>query len=307
MRLAASLAASLAALLAVSACDEYEPKGWLIDRTRVLGARTEALAEPSRASLSPGERARVTWLVVNPEATLRLSWSFAACLPPAGNYASPRCEGLTLASGAGTSEGELVTMEFEAPPLAATGDAPGLLVLGAFCTNGAPMLDPRTFSATCSGGGAALLGSTRVLLAKGGINLNPTIPHDAIRFRESPLPPARISGPVGPCSGAPEAPVVQAGTGGANVSFRFDDEAREGVPDGREALVLSHLVTSGELDRQYSSLEPDQPAPKEIAVELTPPGPGSVDASGRLLRIFFVLRDDRGGMGFGVRSICVRP
>ena len=71
-----SVPALCAALFAVvSACSDYEPKGWLLDRPRVLGAHTEAVAERSRASLLPGERATVTWLVVNPDAPPRLSWS----------------------------------------------------------------------------------------------------------------------------------------------------------------------------------------------------------------------------------------
>jgi hypothetical protein len=287
-------------------CSEFEPKGWLVDRTRVVGARIEAVAEPRRASLAPGERATVTWLVLNPAAPPRLSWSFAACLPPSGNYASPRCDGPALASGSGTSDSELVAMDFETPSLAATGDAPELLLLGAFCESGAPTLDPRTFTATCARGNP-LLASTRVRLAKEGINYNPGIADDAIRFGDIPLPPAQFSIPVGPCAGAPDAPVVQAGAKDVKVHIRFDDSEREALSEGREGLLLSHLVSSGELERQYSSLDPGEPAPKDLTVEFTAPGRDAVDASGRLVRIFFVLRDDRGGMSFAVRSICIRP
>jgi hypothetical protein len=298
-----SVPALCATLALLYSCAELEPKGWLVDRTRVLGAHTEAVAEPARSTLLPGERGAVTWLVVTPEAPPRLSWSFAACLPPAGNYVGPRCDGPVLVSGAGTSDGELVRMDLEAPALAATGDAPDLLVLAAFCANGAVALDPRTFTATCSGGGAALLATTRVRLAAAGINRNPAIADDAIRLGDIPLPPAKFSISVGPCSGAPDAPAVQAGVD-VNVRVRVDDGAREGIGGGREGLMLSHMVTSGELDRQYSSLAPEDPAPKDISVELTAPGS---DASGRLVRLFFVLRDDRGAMSFAVRSVCVRP
>lgn len=308
MKARTSMAALCAALLAVvCACSDYEPKGWLLDRTRILGAHTEAVAERSRASLLPGERATVTWLVVNPDAPPRLSWSFAVCLVPAGNFASPRCDSPPLAAGVGSSDGELVAMDFATPPLVATGDAQGLLLLGAFCANGAAALDPRAFTATCAGGGEALLGSTRLRLANAGINHNPRIADDAIRFGDVPLPPAKFSVPAGPCAGAPDAPVVQAGAPGVNVHFRFDDAAREVVPDGHEGLVLSHFVTSGEIDRQFSSLDPAQSAPQDADIELTAPGRETVDASGRLVRLFFVLRDDRGAMSFAVRSVCVRP
>jgi len=295
-----------AAIALVHGCSDYEPRGWLIDRTRVLGARTEAVAEPGRASLSPGERATVTWLVVTPDAPPRLSWSFVACLPPKGYYASTRCTGPVLAFGAGTSDGELVTMELETPTLVATGDAPELLVLGAFCANGAVALDHRTFTARCLGGGDALLASTRARLAKAGINRNPVIADDAVRLGDIQLPPAKFSVPLGPCSGDPDAPLVQAGAE-SNVQIRLDEAAREEVSSVREGLMLSHVVTSGELDRQYSSFEPAQAAPRNVSVALTMPGAQPGDTPGRLVRLFFILRDDRGAMGFAVRSICVRP
>ncbi|MBX3209982.1 MAG: hypothetical protein KF764_33440 [Labilithrix sp.] len=290
-------------------CSDYDPKGWLVDRTRVIGARTEASADPTRASLEPGERASVTWLVVNPASTPRLAWAFAACAPPGGNYAASRCDGAVLASGSGTSDGELATMAFDTPSLAATGDAKELLLLAAFCEGGAPALDARAFAATCAGGGAALLAATRVRLAAAGPNRNPAIGADTIRLGDQPLPEARFSISSGACTGTPDAPVVQAGAK-VKLHYRFDDREREVAPDapgGREGLLLSHLVTSGELERQYSSLDPGEPASKDVSVELSAPGAEAVGADGRLIRLFFVLRDDRGATGFAVRSVCVRP
>ena len=299
--------ALLPALLALSySCSEVEPKGWLVDRMRVLGARTEALADPTRASLDPGERGTVTWLVVTPDAPPRLSWSFAACHPPEGYYANPRCTGPVLASGAGTSDGELVRMDLEMPGLAATGEVPELLVLGAFCTHGTVALDAFTFNATCSGGGEALLATTRVRLGTSGINRNPMIADDAIRLDDIPLPPAKFGVSVGPCTGGPDSPFVQAGAG-TKILVRLDEAAREPAEEGREGLTLTHVVTSGELGRQYSSIEPDMAAPAQVAVELTASGPRPGEAPARLTRLFFVLRDSRGAMSFAVRSICVRP
>ncbi len=295
-----------AALGLAYACSEYEPKGWLVDRTRVLGARIEATAEPARASLFPSERATVTWLIAGPDAPPRLSWSYAACLPPEGYYASPRCSGPVLGSGAGTSDGELVTMALETPVLEVLGEASELLLLGAFCAKGAVALEPRGFTATCTEGGEALLASTRVRLARSGINHNPVIADDAISLGDSVLPPARFSVAVGPCIGAPDAPLVLPGVE-RELRVRLDDAAREAVSGGREGLILSHVVTSGELDRQYSSVDPGEAPPGPITVELTAPQPQPGEVSGRLVRLFFVLRDDRGAMGFAVRSICVRP
>ncbi|MDF2693607.1 MAG: hypothetical protein K0S65_1990, partial [Labilithrix sp.] len=74
-------------------CDDTDTKGWLVDRTRVLGARVEAKAEPARAEIAPGERMNVTWLVGAPNGTGRLGWAYALCAPVEGTQPVPRCEG----------------------------------------------------------------------------------------------------------------------------------------------------------------------------------------------------------------------
>lgn len=55
MRAAAWIAAAM-----LAACGEGPGKAWLVDRPRVLGARVEAVADPERASVGAGERARLT-------------------------------------------------------------------------------------------------------------------------------------------------------------------------------------------------------------------------------------------------------
>jgi hypothetical protein len=63
-------------------------------------------------------------------------------------------------------------MDIDAPPASAVGDAKELLMLAAFCADGAPSLDPRSFTATC-GAKAPLLASTTLHLD--GPNANPAI------------------------------------------------------------------------------------------------------------------------------------
>src|SRR5262245_3238031 len=96
-----SLFATVLVAATAAACDEPIQEGWLVDRTRVLGARVEAAVEPARASLVPGEIGRITWLVAAPTGTPNLAWAFAACLPPEGNFADPACETPVLAAGSG--------------------------------------------------------------------------------------------------------------------------------------------------------------------------------------------------------------
>lgn len=289
------------AVLAASACEDDFVKGWLVDRTRALGARVEAVADPARASIAPGEPTRVTWLVGAPNGTPPLDWAFAVCAVPIGQRPEARCVGPALNSGSGRTHGERVPMEFVAPPAEAIGDAQELLVLAAFCESAAPdgggagaALDPGRFVATCAGGGQALLASATVRLAVQGPNRNPDLMPDAVLFDGAPMAddPAR---PGAPCAGGPS-PIVAKGTK-HGLTFRFRQEDRE----PSESMIVSHVVTAGELDRQYSALDPEEPAPKEVAVPWTAPG------EERLVEFFVVLRDGRGGTAFVRRTVCVRP
>lgn len=301
-------ALSVALPLLTWACDNEFTRGWLVDRTRVLGARVEAAAEPSRASLAPGERARVTWLVGAPNGTPSLAWTFAACPAPGGFLHDPRCASGAHATGHGRADTELVVMELDVPPADIVGDAQELLVLAAFCEAGEPALDPVRFEGTCSGGGTALLASVNVRLAAAGTNANPEIAPGDVSLDGAPTAPAtaRPSGP--PCTTTTESPVVVAGTE-HTLGFTFRGEEREAAPgslDGVEPLLVSHTVTAGKLDRQYSSLEPGEAAPKHVTVSWTAPPRDEVAEGGRLVELFFVLRDGRGGTAFTRRTVCVR-
>jgi hypothetical protein len=283
------LAAALTTMLV--GCDQSFVKGWQIDRTRVLGARVEAEAEPSRASIAPGEPLRIRWLVGAPGGPVPLAWSWVACAPVLGHFPEARCERPVVASGAGASAaGEPIELALRAPAI----EEPELLVLVAFCSgSAAPSLEPTAFTASCPFGDP-LLASVRVRLAAAGPNANPEIGPGAILLDGAPMPPPAVA-----CDAAP---VVRPGSAHPLV-FRFTPEQREPT----ETLIVSHVVAAGELDRQYTALEPDEPAPKDGAVEwrapLDPPPP----PEGRLEEIFFVLRDGRGGAAFARRTVCVRP
>jgi hypothetical protein len=233
---------SLFSVLLLVACGEAPGHSWLVDRPRVLGARTEATS--------------VTWLVAS--APNRVGWAYAACPTPQGNYAEIRCEAELLATASGTvTDTEVVTMETGALP-------PKTLVLAAFCADGAATLEPRAFTATCASGAEPLLASVETSATAD--NRPPAIPDDAIVL------PA-CAGPFG---------------------VRLDDAMRE----PGESLLLAHFVSSGELDRTYSTLEADEAAPKSIEVPWTPP-PDAHD-----VKVYFVLRDGRGGTAFATRTIC---
>ncbi|HVH47876.1 MAG TPA: hypothetical protein VM925_36330 [Labilithrix sp.] len=292
---------SLFALAFVFGCEETDTKGWLVDRTRVLGARIEATADPSRASIAPGEAMRVTWLVAAPNGTGHSTWAYALCAPVVGNFPEPKCEGSTFASAKGATDGELVTMELDVP--ADVGDLQELQLLAAFCEGGETTLDATRFEATCTGGASARLAAADIRLAAAGPNRNPEIAADAVLFDGAPMAPSTAR--PGPCGSDTMSPVVNAGTKHAFV-VRFRGDERESAPDGVESLLASHVVTTGKLERQYSMLDPKDAVPKDVSVEWTAPGRDQV-GEGRVAEIYVVVRDGRGGAAFARRTVCVRP
>lgn len=294
--------ALLGAATSIAACDEPIARGWRLDRTRVLGARVEAEGDATRASLVPGERARLTWLVAGPSATPRLEWAMAACAAPEGTNPAPRCATGASASTSGAAAGTRIDMDLEVPPAAALGDARELLVLAAFCGTGAPALDPRVFEARCASGAPALLASTRVRLAAAGENRNPPFAPDALTFAGAPWPSPPPGDIGGPCVPSPEAPLAVAGSGELTVEVALDPAAREPAPEERggfEELLVSHFVSDGELDRQFSFAE-------AASVEVAWKPPAEVGPDGRLVRFVFVVRDGRGGASFAERAACLR-
>ena len=184
MKAAVLLVLTAGAAAFVSACEDSISRGWLVDRTRVLGVSVSSATDPTQASLAPNERGRLTWLVAAPEGVPTVGWTFAACEPPAGNFAEPHCESPVIASGSGTATGEIVAMDLDVPSAVTLGNAQELLVLAAFCDNGTPSLDARAFTATCASGNA-LLASTVARLASAGPNTNP--PSPVIKLGDSVL------------------------------------------------------------------------------------------------------------------------
>ncbi len=280
---------SILALFAFAACEDSIHGGWLVDRPRVLGARVSAAADGTRAALAPGERANVEWLVAAPEGPPRLSWTFAACVTPDGLFARPRCDGTIVAIGSGASASEVVSIEFLVPSADAIAGAKELLVLAAFCSDGAPVLDPRAFTATCANGDALLASA---LLRVEGANANP--PPPAMRLGDAPLVP---DDPYASCDVATKiAP-------GTTLDFVhvFGDALRE----ADESITLSTIITGGKLDRQYSTFDAEEAAPKEARIEWK--APSDVPAAGLIVRLYALLRDSRGGASFARFSVCVRP
>lgn len=122
-------------------------------------------------------------------------------------------------------------------------------------------------------------------------------------------------------------PKVYAETDDYTIYVRLDAKDREPyereirteegteIEETREEVVVSHaLVTKGGKLDSYSSVvrndAPDDEA--EIEVEYTPPRQSDeqeehIPDGGKLVRFYFALRDQRGGVDFTTRALCVLP
>lgn len=132
------------------------------------------------------------------------------------------------------------------------------------------------------------------------------------------------------CASAPDSlPRVRAESGDYTVQVRFDASDRENyertieengkpvIEVQREELIFSHAITTrgGGLSTYAQALERelgDQDAVLEF--EYTPPrqhddegDEGHIPESGRLVRFYFSLRDQRGGTDFATRELCLLP
>lgn len=296
--------ATLLSVVGLGACDDSFTKGWLVDRTRVLGVRFEGQAGTSAAASVPGETTRATWVIASPRGAPRLAWAYALCTPPAGVFPEPRCNTPLLASGAGSADDALVAMDIAVPP--ETGEARELLVLAAFCETGPAELDATKLDGRCGGGGAPLLASATLRLVSSGANRNPVVAEDDVTFDGAALVGSPLRAGAACSSG--EAVVVAPGSK-HEFALRFRGDEREpeaSLEGGVETLIASHVVTGGELERQFSWLEPREAAPKSVGMEWTAPSVAAVSKEGLGVEAVFVVRDGRGGLGFLRRAVCVR-
>ncbi len=120
---------------------------------------------------------------------------------------------------------------------------------------------------------------------------------------------------------------VKVGSDEHLIRVRFDAKDRETyeveelklnetmIVTKREELLVSHAATKfgGKLGRYYSVIPREQSdKTAEVELDYTPPAKSDdaekrVTAAGRLVRFYFVVRDQRGGVDFTTRSLCLVP
>jgi len=287
------------ALLALG-CDEPLSQVELIDKTRVVGARVEVAGDPSRAAPLPGESVTVRAWVVAPEPEPAFAYDLLSCVAVESSSTVPTCDGPALATATSLAPvaGE-PSIAFDAPA-ELTGDE-RLAVLGLVCPAGVPL--GAAGDGRCEDGRDALAFTLDFMMDDGAHpNTNPAVTSVKLDGGELALETADTTD----CALLP--PVAR----GAQHTLRIElaPESRDLLPEesvvghGRESLLVSYFVTSGELDHAFSLIDSDAPSTTSSAVWTSP---AAVGGAPRLARLFAVVRDGRGGADFIERRVCVQP
>lgn len=183
--------------------------------------------------------------------------------------------------------------------------------------------DPADLTSACTSG-VAVPGEPRV--AGPFVFVRPAA-DDGSHPREVLLWPALEQPPPWEgCAADPNLLQVRAGGEEHTIRLRFDASDRERyqyeievnsentLRDGRESLLISHALSTqgGELTRFFSLLDDPDEGEAEISVGYKPPeardnSEQRVPENGRLVRFYFTLRDQRGGVDFATRELCVMP
>ena len=300
-------AALLVATVAIGCGPDFDP-GSLIEKTRVLGARVTVAGAPDRAAPAPGETATVTWLMTSPAATTPpLGWAFALCAPNAlGNLS---CNQAPLDLYQGSEYPPRVT--FTVPGLDVLGTAKSLILYGRICVSSEPTFNPQSGLPGCTDMGDGTTAAVSIKLEDTDYpNHNPVADH-GFTFDGQPWA-ADASGD--PCAAGPR---VKAGTEEHVITLVSAGADRESytalggypaVPTAlREALQISEFTTAGKLKTGISFVEAADSAPQTTSeVKWTTPKPEDVTAE-QAVTFTFVVRDDRGGVDWTTRSVCVTP
>lgn len=283
----------VALFVLLSGCESADHPSWRIDRPRVLGARIEIAADPERAWPRPGEPFDARWLVVDPEGPAAHAWALAACLPAPPDGHNARCASAPFWTQ--TGEGDEVVAALTMPDEDALGGADEVLLQGVVCTGAGVTFDPNADSCGEEARDATAVSLHVTVWRDGDANLQPGIEQIGLALDEEEWA-------EGGC--ADGAPGVAADGAVHTIAISVPRAARE----PGEELRISHFVTDGTLERQFSAVAADDAAdPAERAVEWTAPEPDDPAPTDGAVELVVVARDLRGGIGWTTRRLCLLP
>lgn len=287
------------ALMAL-ACDEPLSQVELIDKTRVVGARVEVAGDASRAAPLPGESVTVRAWVVAPEPEPAFAYDLLGCVAVESSSTVPTCDGPALATATSVAPvlGE-PSIGFDAPATA-TGDE-RLAVLGLVCP--ADVALSGQGDGHCADGREALAFTLDFMMDDGSHpNTNPA-------FTSFELDGGELAPETADTTDCALLPQVARGAK-HTLRLDLDPESRDLLPEenavghGRESLLISYFVTSGELDHAWSLIDSEAPS---TTASIAWTSPAATGGALRLARLIAVVRDGRGGADYLERRVCVQP
>jgi hypothetical protein len=300
-----SVAWLLTLLGAVYGCEDPLKSVERIEEPRVLAARVEVEGDPGRASPAPGETVHLSLLVATPTGDAFSGLALVACPALARGRGLPSCHLPPLASLSTGPGSQRPSFDFSLPTELDADESPHLLVLGRVCPGATGSVDGE--QTRCSDGGGLRVSVDVDLARAGASNTNPAFAADGISFDGAPFPAL----PVPASDGCQGLGLPELAPGGEHlIAVALPDGARDELVQEtsadlpRETLELAHFVSAGELDHVFTRILPDATELGSV-VRFSPPA--EVAASGTLVRLWFVVRDGRGGSDFTERALCVLP
>lgn len=288
----------LLVLLSSVACAEGVSEASRIEYARVLGVRIEAASDPQRNAVSVEEAARARVLVVGPDGATEVSYAILLCAADAPDGTLPGCKGPALATALGEAESE-PTVAWSGLSVDDLGGADGLLVAGTICEAGTPGTDASR-PGHCEGTDAP--GVSFVAHVPRRDADDPATENQHPRATDALVTFDGEAWPAGMC-GAQAARDHEE----HDLTVTLHDSNRESVTGDNgdnEQLLLSWFTTDGNLDRHFSVLERDAAEDTPLDALWTSPKSTS-DATRNVATFYFVLRDQRGGIDWIERTLCL--
>jgi len=298
---------STLATLSAVACGDPLKDAQRIEELRVLGARIAIDDAPDRATPEAGESASVEWLLADPSGLPATAvWHMSVCVAEPTTFDVPYCRDAPLGSAEQSEPSDATpSIAFTVPDADTLGDAKKLAVLAIFCDAGTVEVGDDFEGTTCSGAATIQKASFEIFLDDGeNSNENPKLDGATLAFDDDPWP---ADGSSVDCSDE-ATPRLPADGKEHPVKLTLAAEAREKkAPElgtvRSESLQISHFSTLGEFDRRFSDVSPDD---KNLTIEVPWKAPGKL-TSPTPASFYFVVRDDRGGVSWLTRSVCIDP
>jgi len=277
------------------ACSEGVSEASELEYVRVLGVRVEAANDATRASVSIEEDALARVLVAGPEGVSEVASAMLLCPADAPDGTLPACKGpaLTVSSSDATSE---PTLTWSGLALDDLNGADGLLVAGAICEQGTPSTD-LTRPAECEGSDVAavsFVAHVTILDATDATteNRHPRTTDARVTFDGE-------TWDEGDCGVRTTRDQTE-----HQLAVTLHNSNRETVNGENEQLLLSWFTTDGNLDRHFSVLERNAPEDTPLDSLWTSPEANANAARG-VVTFTFVVRDQRGGIDWIQRQLCL--